>query len=84
MGEDGLRAIRQRLARRSSAVHRGWRVAAELREADSFAGLFQCRPDGRFGAFRGQAQAHEVKHGTRPPCVERSWTDAKSPDVQKM
>ena len=88
MGKDGLRAIRQRLARRSSAVHRGrescGRVAAELREADSFAGLFPCRPDGRFGAFRGQAQAHEVKHGTRPPCVERSWTDAKSPDVRKM
>ena len=62
----------------------GGRVAAELREADSFAGLFPCRPDGRFGAFRGQAQSHEVKHGTRPPCVERSWTDAKSPDVQKM
>ena len=33
----------------------GGRVAAELREADSFAGLFPCRPDGRFGAFRGSS-----------------------------
>ena len=29
------------------------RGVAGLREADPFAGLFPCRPDGRFGAFRG-------------------------------
>ena len=45
----------------------GGRVAAELREADSFAGLFPCRPDGRFGAFRGQAQAHEDLTSLSPP-----------------
>ena len=55
----------------------GGRAVVGLHEADSFADLLPCRPDGRFGAFRGLIRENGW-------CPSSHYTSPNAPKVSGM